>query len=398
MKTNQTVANRNRRFRKGWWLALALFLGALTPNGARAESAAVTLKRVPDGGLQPQAVTDKEGTVHLIYLKGDPKAADVYYTFKKKGAENFGRPIRVNSQAGSAIAVGTIRGAQIAVGQNGRVHVAWNGSQNATPKPTRGVPMLYARMNDAGTAFEPQRNLMLWTGGLDGGGSVCADAQGNVFVVWHGAPADSKPGEAGRAVYAAHSADNGKTFARETQLNSDATGACGCCGLRAFMQSDGRIYVLYRAATQMVNRDMTLLAGDVNGKFQATTLQRWQANMCPMSSAYMVAKADNVYAAWENGGQIYFEKIVSSGAKSLSPVAAPGSEKKKHPVMAGNGKGEMILAWTEGTGWQKGGSLAWQLYDAEGRAVGSRGISEGVPAWGLVATYAEPDGHFVVLY
>ena len=34
----------------------------------------------------------------------------------------------MNSQEGSAIAAGNIRGARIAIGQNGRIHVAWNGS------------------------------------------------------------------------------------------------------------------------------------------------------------------------------------------------------------------------------------------------------------------------------
>jgi hypothetical protein len=50
----------------------------------------------------------------------------------------------VNSQPESAIAAGTIRGAQLAIGKAGRVHVAWNGSQNAEPvgplNPDSGKP------------------------------------------------------------------------------------------------------------------------------------------------------------------------------------------------------------------------------------------------------------------
>jgi DNA-binding beta-propeller fold protein YncE len=42
--------------------------------------------------------------------------------------------------------------------------------------------MLYARLDDAGTAFEPQRNLIQVAAGLDGGGSVAADQAGNVYV------------------------------------------------------------------------------------------------------------------------------------------------------------------------------------------------------------------------
>ena len=36
--------------------------------------------------------------------------------------------------------------------------------------------MLFARLDDDGTAFETQRNLMTYTQGLDGGGSVAADS------------------------------------------------------------------------------------------------------------------------------------------------------------------------------------------------------------------------------
>jgi hypothetical protein len=38
--------------------------------------------------------------------------------------------------------------------------------------------MLYSRSNDSGTAFEPERNLMTRTFGLDGGGIIAADSTG----------------------------------------------------------------------------------------------------------------------------------------------------------------------------------------------------------------------------
>src|SRR6185295_15781422 len=115
------------------------------------------------------------------------------------------------------IAVGTIRGAQLALGRNGLVHVACNGS--GVQKSERGSPMLYARLNAARTAFEPQRNLMTSTMNLDGGGSVAADAAGNVFVVWHGASVEGPKGEQNRSVYLALSTDDGKTFAAERKVN-----------------------------------------------------------------------------------------------------------------------------------------------------------------------------------
>ena len=77
--------------------------------------------------------------------------------------------------------------------------------------------MLYSRLDDTGKAFEPQRNLMTQTYQLDGGGTVAADDQGNVYVAWHGPRFDpnatAPPGEANRQVWLARSTDDGKTFA-----------------------------------------------------------------------------------------------------------------------------------------------------------------------------------------
>jgi len=37
------------------------------------------------------------------------------------------------------------------------------------------APVLYTRLNDRGTGFEPERNLINFAAGLDGGSSVAAD-------------------------------------------------------------------------------------------------------------------------------------------------------------------------------------------------------------------------------
>src|SRR5262249_25527721 len=157
-------------------------------------------------------------------------------------------------QPGSAIAAGTIRGAQLALGKDGRVHVVWNGGKGAARVTVDGkhvTPLLYTRLNEAGTGFEPERNLNPFAG-LDGGGSVAADRQGNVYVVWH-ALSPGGTNEAGRAIFVARSQDEGRTFQRE-QRATKSTGACGCCGVRAFADSSGAVYILYRGASKIVNR------------------------------------------------------------------------------------------------------------------------------------------------
>src|SRR5712671_1255240 len=168
----------------------------------------IQLNRVPDGALQPQVAVDERGVLHLIYFSDDPSKGDLFYVRSTDGEAAFSAALKVNTQSGSAIATGTIRGAQLALGKGGRVHVAWNGSGQAEPagplnpdSGKHGAPMLYTRLNDAGTTFEPQRNLMLHSFGLDGGGSIAADRAGNVYVVWHGiAQSEAKvPGREGEA-------------------------------------------------------------------------------------------------------------------------------------------------------------------------------------------------------
>lgn len=194
--------------------------------------------RVPASGIQPQAAIDSRGTLHIVYYTGDPHHGDLHYARSEDGGANFSPALPVN-QGGSAISAGTIRGAQIALGKGGRVHVTWNGANNNGPlnadsgKP--GAPMLYSRLNDSGTAFERQRNLMFHSFGLDGGGSIAADSDGNVYVSWHGigmpeAKATGKEGEGRRRVWLTKSEDDGKTFSTEKRAWAQKTAPAAAVG------------------------------------------------------------------------------------------------------------------------------------------------------------------------
>jgi hypothetical protein len=202
-------------------LTCAASLTSLSAEKTSNRSDRIRLLRVPEGGVQPQIVLDERGVLHLVYYSGDAHAGDLFYVRSSDFGASFSPALRVNSQPGSAVAAGTIRGAQIALGRNGRLHVAWNGSMQAEPKGPlnpdsgkQGMPMLYTRLSDA--AFEPQRNLMQHSFGLDGGGSVAADGTGNVYVAWHGIgnsdATGSGEGEARRQVWMTKSQDAGALF------------------------------------------------------------------------------------------------------------------------------------------------------------------------------------------
>jgi hypothetical protein len=228
---------------------------------------------------------------------------------------------------------------------------------------------------------------------------VAADGAGNVYVAWH-APAPGTKGEENRRVWLARSSDEGKTFAREEPANAEPTGVCGCCGQRAFADRAGTVYLLYRSATEQVHRDTHLLVSNNHGaSFRGDNVQKWNAGTCPMSSYALTESGTDVLAAWETDGQVYYARIDPASGKRSEPVAAPGVGKgRKHPVVASNARGETILVWTEGMGWNRGGSVAWQVFDLAGKPTGDRGRVDGVPTWSLVATFARPDGGFTVVY
>jgi hypothetical protein len=361
----------------------------------------VILARVPDGGIQPQCMLDAKGVLHLIYFKGEPGAGDVFYVHSSDYGAHYSRPLHVNSVPGSVIAIGNVRGAQLALGKNGRVHVAWMGSDKAEPRgPDKAAPMLYTRLNDDATAFEPQRNVIHSAYGLNGGASIAADGAGNVYAVWHAGPEPDKQNEKYRCVWVAHSGDGGKTFAQEKRAFSESTGACGCCGMRGFADSSGNVYVLYRSATEDVHRDMYLLTStDKAATFRGEKIHAWNIDGCPMSTMAFAQTGDNVLAAWETEEQVYCARIDRASGKRSATLVAPGQAKvRKHPAVAGNKQRDTILVWTEGMGWNKGGTLAWQVFDKDGNPTPDKGRARGVPTWSLVAVVPRPDGGFTILY
>ena len=370
---------------------LIVFL-AVTSNS----SAALRFERVPDSGILPQVAVDAAGRTHLLYFKGDAMGGELFYAVKAPGGKEFPPAMKVNSQPGSVIVAGTMRGPQMALGRD-QVHVVWMGGNGAAKVKVGGqsvTPLLYARLSSGRGGFEPERNILTEAAGLDGGQTVAADTKGNVYVIWHGAPPDVE-GEEERGLYVARSTDDGNTFSKEFKAAVPRKGACACCGLRAQIDNGGALHVLFRAAEAGVNRDeLWLKSIDFGKTFSLETDSAWRIATCPASSASLAFTRGMAIGAWENERGIA-AKIMKDGEQI--DLQAQSGKKQKHPAVAANEQGEVLVTWVEDAGWGTEGTLVCQVFDSGGRRIGEATRKPKLPAWSFGAPVAEKDG-FVVYY
>jgi len=78
------------------WMSLATAVLMLCLNGApvgKAESGSVLLVRVPGNGIQPEAVVDGGGIMHVLYFAGEPRAGDLFYARSKDYGQTFSTPV-----------------------------------------------------------------------------------------------------------------------------------------------------------------------------------------------------------------------------------------------------------------------------------------------------------------
>jgi hypothetical protein len=208
-----------------------------------------------------------------------------------------------------------------------------------------------------------------------------------VYVFWHGG---NGSGEGARRILMRRSSDDGKTFDEERTISPDGTGVCGCCAMQALATENGGVFVLYRSAGDGgKNRDIMLLASHDGGKtFRDRLLDPWPINACPMTSMSLVSAPRGVVGAWETQGRIRVGFVEKGEPVAL---AVGGPKPANHPSLAVAPDGRVLVAWSEGAGWQKSGGLAWQILDPGLAAISaaSRGRPGEVPVWSFPCAVAK---------
>jgi hypothetical protein len=159
------------------------------------------------------------------------------------------------------------------------------------------------------------------------------------------------------------------------------------------LNAEGEPQIFVRNAATMEHRAMTLYARS-GGRWDMREVEPWNIAACPMSSAALAVSGPRLLGAWETAGTIRAGWLDAADGKSAETIAPKAA---KHPAIALNSSGAVLVAWVEGSGGNRGGQACWLVLDKNLRPVGEKGVAEGVPPWGRVAAYAESGGDFVLL-
>jgi hypothetical protein len=214
------------------------------------------------------------------------------------------------------------------------------------------------------------------------------------------APVKKGGGAAPPRVWLATSTDGGATFSPERPVWDRPTGACACCGMRLSVAADGTLFLMYRGAREQVNRGMYLLTSVDHGRtFRGGEFAPMKLGTCLMSTAAFAHLDNEVLAAWETSGKVFWGRTRTvGGAAEVARVFPVGAgENQKYPsLVIGPDGNDILAAWTERTRFGKGGRLVWQAYDSSGKP--TRGERDDLPAFDFPAAFNGPDGNFVILY
>jgi hypothetical protein len=354
-------------------ITLAALLAALIATHAAEVSERVQVVRVPGVSRAMKAERGANGTIHLLF---DADDGPRYVKSEDDGA-TFSVPITVVNQTARQPGLEFITW-DLAVGQEGRVHVALGSNAWKLKLPKEESGLFYATLAPGAKAFAPLRNL---NHKPSEGFSLAAGGRGAVAASFLSGK-----------LYTMASRDGGETFTPFAELNANLD-PCKCCTTSTTYGPDGRLALLYREETNN-ERDIYLVLSDqASGGRQIRTrisTTPWKLEACPMTYFTIRGTSTGYVAAWPTKGQIYFARLDKDGAL-LTPgeIMTPGRNGMRTGILALSASdGSTLVAW------KNQDMLGWQLYDAAGQ---SQGRSGSAPSPGTgAAGVALPDGRYLL--
>lgn len=362
-------------------VALCLALGAFDPSQAaevaapigRQDANRVKATRIPGISKVVKAQLGADETIHVLFNSEDGPR----YVSSRDAGVTFSQSITI-VDAGSRKPGLEFQGEDLAIGKDGRVHVAMSNNAWKLKLPQEEWGFYYATLAAGAKAFSPVRNVNRKP---SEGFSLTGDERGNVSACFLSGK-----------LFTMASGDNGETFTPYIEPNS-SWNPCDCCTTAAAYGADGKLALLYREETDN-NRDMYVALLDPNRAAKPSRVRvsstPWNIVGCPMTYYTITAIKTGYVAVWPTKGQVYFARLDKDGS-----ILPPGEIRT--PGTSGMRMGLVALSATDGAtlvAWKNKDVLGWQLYDAKGAPQGASGWGDS-PGNGA-AGVALSNGEFIL--
>ncbi|HMB93070.1 MAG TPA: sialidase family protein [Rhodothermales bacterium] len=371
-------------------LLAVLVLGALagcetepTPQAPYQEEAAVdtipsTINlTVTEGNVSvpTTAIDPQTGTVYWAWFGEQEETMHVYLAWLDPGSTTPSTPVQVN-QGPDIVNRHAQAPAQIVVGPEGNVYVAWTTRIDIEGERFPASNLMLARSTDGGRTFEPEIAVNDDVDGMLAGHTfhnIAVGPEGHIYVAWLDgrkraqAKAQQANGNAhtpirranfslvrhepGTEVRLARSADGGKSFGENVVV---AKNSCQCCRTALAVAADGTVYLAWRHIFGDNIRDMALARSTDGGQTFSTPTRihedGWHIDGCPHSGPSLAVDTQGrVHAAWYTGAEQGMGLFYAVSEDGSAPFSTPEPLIRDVPIsqsaLTADDKGRVWLAW-----------------------------------------------------
>jgi hypothetical protein len=316
-----------------------------------------------DGEYNPYVVSDNHGGFFVTYVERSGGQSNVMLQHSVAG-QALSQGVRVNDRSGDG-AVRNENPPKIALGLNGQVYVVWASERERWKGNIR-----FVRSLNGGKSFEHAVDL-----NSDASAppisrafeSIAVDRRGRIYVSWID-ERNRTARDRGAEIWMATSDDNGKTFARDRKILSDA---CECCRTAVAIDSGGRVYVSYRLVPSSgpMYRDIAIARSDDGGKtFKRSVVNHdgWELNACPIDGATMtIDSADHPHVVWftqtGDSPRLYIASSADQAVTFTKPfIFDPAQKVAKHAYAVAVSASRLLIAWDD---LNSGSIVKWGVFD-----------------------------------